>query len=646
MIQLIHKYKQSIAWVFLFVALCFALSGVGLDILQGGAMDQRNAVVVNDKKFDFDDLGMAQRRIENQYRQMFGDNYQQLLASFNVNTRQQAVDNLVDSELLQQQAHELGLTAGDAEIRKYILTRVFNQGDKGSTFSPEAYRGMLQGMGMSARQFEGQVAQDLARVALVGLLQDTAYVSAKDVTQRYIQQEAKYSFVTASYDSNLLISEVPTPSEQELQKFYETNATDYELPARVAYDYIVLAPKDFEKDVNVQAQDIEVYYADNASKFSSPEQIRARSIKLLYPKESDPKKMAAVREKAVKAREEALSGKPFELLVTTYSDDLPSKAVGGSRGWIVRGKESEAFDKAAFSTAVGGVSELIEADFGFEIVKVEERKESGTSDLAEVRAEIERELRTQEAPAYAAAKARELVERAKKENKRLAEIAPTLGLTVASTATLLNQSNDPSSAPRGLTQQVMMLPAAERLAPAVIDSGDTSVAVQIKEFKEPTTASYEEVKERVLTTYKSREAQKLAETKAKDLLEAAKKAPADFKKESEARKATFKGPFEISRAKPSTEGFAGMTPEMSKAILASTAVKAAPTQYFVAGSQYVVTQVTEIKKPDPTSESAKQELAKYSEQAQEQSRKEAIESTVGLLKSRASIDIDPAVLVN
>ncbi len=646
MIQLIHKYKQSIAWVFLFLALCFALSGVGLDILQGGAVDQRMAVTVNDKQFDFNDLGLAQRQIENEYRQMFGDKYQQLLTGLNLNIRQQAVDKLIDSELLQQQARELGLTAGDSEVRRYILTKIFNQGEKGATFSPDAYRQKLQGMGMSARQFEDQVAEDLSRVALVGLLMDTAYVSTKDVTQRYVQQETKYSFVAASYDSSLLVSQVPTPSEQDLQKFYEANATDYELPARVSYDYVVLSPRDFEMSVNLQPQDIEVFYADNASKFTSPEQVKIRSIKLLYPKENDPKKMAAVREKAIKAREEALSGKPFELLVTMYSDDLPSKMIGGSRGWIVRGKESEAFDKAAFSTTVGGVSELVEADFGFEILKIEERKEAGTRGLDEVRAEIESELRKQEAPAYAAAKARELVERAKKENKQLAEVAQAFSLAIASTAGLLNQSSDPSSAPAGLTRQVMILPTSERSVPAVIDSGDTSVVVQVKEFKDPTTAAYEEVKDRVLATFKAREAKKLAESKAMELLEVAKKSPADFKKESETRLATFKGPFEISRAKPSPEGFTGMTPEMSKAILSSTATNAAPTRYFSAGSQYIVVQVTEIKKPDPASPSAKQELLKYSEQTQQQSRREAYESAVDILKSRASIEIDPVVLTN
>jgi peptidyl-prolyl cis-trans isomerase D len=295
---------------------------------------------------------------------------------------------------------------------------------------------------------------------------------------------------------------------------------------------------------------------------------------------------------------------------------------------------------------VGGISELIEADFGFEVVQVQEKKEAGTRSLDEVKGEIESEIRKQEAPAYAAATARELVTRAKKENKALAEVAQTLGLTAASTAGLLNQSNDPSPAPRGLTQQVMMLPTSERLAPAVIDSGEISVAVQVKEFKEPTTASYEEVKDRVLAAYKSREAKKLAESKARELLDAVRKAPSDFKKESESRKATLKGPFEISRANPTAEGLPGMTAEMSKTILASTTLNAAPVQYFAAGSQYIIAQVTEIKKPDLSSSSSKQELLKYSDQAEEQSRKELLESILGILKSRSSIDIDPVVLVN
>lgn len=647
MIQLIHKYKRSIAWVFLFLAACFALSGVGLDILQGGPANQRKAIVVNDKEFDFNELDVAQRQVENEYRQLLGDNYQQILTSFNVNTRRQAVDKIVDSELIQQQAKKLGLTVGDEEVRKFILTKIFNNPTNGaSSFSLEAYRGLLQSRGISARQFEGQIAEDLTRVALVGMLQDSAYLSAKDISQRYIRQETTYSFVAASYDPNQLTAEVAMPPEQELQKFYETNATDYELPARVAYDFLVFNPKDFEKEVSVLAQDIELFYSDNTAKYAVPEQAKVRSIKLLYPQEGDPKKMAAVREKATKVREEALAGTPFEALVTTYSDDLPSKAVGGSRGWVARGKGSAAFDKAVFNTAIGNISEIIEEDFGFEIVKVEDKAQPGTRSFDEVKADIEKELRQQEAPAYAAAKARELVDRAKKEGKSLSEIAQSVGLSISSTAEPLGQSSDPNEAPRGLTQQVMLLPTSERLIPSVVDSGELSVAVQVKEFKEPTTAPYEEVKDRVVTSYKMQDAKKLAESKARELLEAVRQNPSNFKKESESRKAAVKGPFTISRAKPVAEGYGAMPEELSKAILAATASNEAPTRYFSSSSEYVLAQVVEIKKPDLDSATTKESLSKYSEQAEDQSRREVLESILAALKAQAQIDIDPVILAN
>jgi peptidyl-prolyl cis-trans isomerase D len=478
------------------------------------------------------------------------------------------------------------------------------------------------------------------------MLQDAAYLSEKDISQRYIRQETSYSFVVASYEPSQLAAEVAMPSEQDLQKFYEANATDYELPARVTYDFIVFNPKDFEKDVAVLPQDIELFYADNTAKYAVPEQAKVRSIKLLYPKEDDPQKMAAIREKATKVHQEALSGTPFEVLVMTYSDDLPSKAVGGARGWVARGKGSAAFDKAVFNTSVGNVSEIIEEDFGFEIIKVDERAQASTRSFDEVKSEIEKELREQEAPAYAAAKAREIVERAKKEAKPLSEIVQSLGLSISSTTEPLEQSSDPSGAPSGLTQQVMILPTSERLMPAVIDSGDLSVAVQIKDFKEPTTAPYDEVKDKVTMSFKAQAARQLAETKARELLEAIRKNPADFKKESEARKATLKGPFKISHADQKPDGYANMPEELSKAILTTAAINQAPNNYFSSSSEYVLAQVVEIKRPDLASADAKESLSKYSEQADAQSREELFESIVAMLKSQAQIDIDPVLLAN
>ena len=49
MIRLIHKYNRSIAIVFLFIAFCFAMSGVGIDVLHDGSRAQRPAIIVNDQ---------------------------------------------------------------------------------------------------------------------------------------------------------------------------------------------------------------------------------------------------------------------------------------------------------------------------------------------------------------------------------------------------------------------------------------------------------------------------------------------------------------------------------------------------------------------------------------------------------------------
>jgi hypothetical protein len=191
----------------------------------------------------------------------------------------------------------------------------------------------------------------------------------------------------------------------------------------------------------------------------------------------------------------------------------------------------------------------------------------------------------------------------------------------------------------------MLLPTSERSLASVIDSGDSSIVVQVKEFKEPSLANFTDVKEKVLAAYKSQEASKLAETKAQELLAAAKSSPGDLKKEADARKALFKGPFEISRAKPSPAGFTALTPEISKAIFSTKATLTPPTQSFRSGSEYLVAVVTDLKKPDPNAAASKDALKKYAEQTEQELQRDMLESTLALLKSRSAIEIDPSVLV-
>lgn len=640
MIKLIHRYNKIITYVFLFVAVCFMFSGVGLDVLHGGAGTERYAIKVNDKEISPLEFERARENLTERYRRMFGDQFESLAKSFNLNITQQTIDSIVDANLLAQEATEWGMAGSDDAVNRYLLTKVF----AGQDISKEAIRGMLQNLGMNYRQFSSEVKQEVSREAFTNLLRDVSFVGERDVEAQYIRQETTFSLLAARVPLETFIKQVAEPSDEALQKVYNETATNYELPARVSYEYLTFAAQDYAKDVQVAPQDIELYYTENPSKFKTPEQARIRSITLLYPKENDPKAMADVKAKAKEAHEEALSGKPFVELVQRYSDDLPTKLAGGVKGWVERGKGSKAFDKAVFATQAGSVADLIESNTGYEIVLVEEKRDAGQRPFAEVREEIERTIRSREAPAYAAAKAQEIVSEARKTSTPLSAVAAAKGLPAPKTVTLGSQELDPEPLLEGLTKKALQLPAAERLIATTVELGDTTVALQVKEFKEPSIRPLAEVRDAVLAAYRRNEGLQLAEKQAKELLELVTKDPASLESTAQSRGVTVAGPFDISRANPSNPSFTQLSSEMSSEVFSSLTAPRALGRTFKDDGGYLVVTVTKVTRPDPKAQTAKESLKKYRDEATQRQSQEAIASTVAMLKLRSQVDIDQSLL--
>ena len=642
MIELIHKYNKSIGIVFLFIAFCFAISGVTVDVISGQSARGNYAVKVNDREFSLGEFRQAEQRIEAQYRQMFGENYAKIAQSIRFNIPQQALDNIVDGELLQEQAAALGFAATESESNEYIVKELFSPDRGGSGFTLDAYRDLLRRTGLTASQFEQTVRTDLVRAALTGFLEDADVVTSHDVAALYRKQETEFSFSVASVSYEKLLSEVPTPSEEELTKYYDRNATDYDLPARVSYDYAVLSPEQFKKDVPVLPQDVELYYTDNAAKYASPDQFKVRSIKLLYPKVADAKKMAAVKEKAQKVYDEAVAMKPFETLVTIYSEDLPTKAAGGLKSWMTKQSAPKEYaDAGVFDLQPGAIAKLVEADFGFEIVKLEEKKPEGQRPLEEVKAEIEESLRGQEAPAYAAAKAREIVEQAKKGGD-LQSLITSAGLQFESTNSLLGDSADPTPLLRGLTQKVLQLSASEKAAPTVIDLGQLAIVVRVKESLEPSPAPFADVRQKVLDAVKNQAAKSLAEKKVQELLDAAKSAPeADLKTLATTKGMTLEGPFTFTRANPAVSQLNDFSAEMRDAIQDSNKAGILP-QRFSTSNGFAVVAVLGVKVPEMSGDQSK--LTKYREQAQQEASRKIADQMIALMKTKAEVDFKPSLL--
>ena len=85
------------------------------------------------------------------------------------------------------------------------------------------------------------------------------------------------------------------------------------------------------------------------------------------------------------------SGMAFADAAAQYSS-CPSSQQGGDLGMFSKGQMVPEFEEAAFKMAVGEVSEPVETQFGFHIIKVTDKQESGLLSFEEVRSNLLRNM--------------------------------------------------------------------------------------------------------------------------------------------------------------------------------------------------------------------------------------------------------------
>lgn len=131
--------------------------------------------------------------------------------------------------------------------------------------------------------------------------------------------------------------------------------------------------------VTVTDKEIKDYYEVNSHLFKAEESVTARHI------------LVDTLEKAEEIKAKIDGGMNFEMAALTYST-CPSKEQGGNLGTFTRGRMVPEFEKAAFELAVGTVSEPVQTQFGYHLIKVEAKDTDAVRPLQEVYQVIQREL--------------------------------------------------------------------------------------------------------------------------------------------------------------------------------------------------------------------------------------------------------------
>jgi len=168
---------------------------------------------------------------------------------------------------------------------------------------------------------------------------------------------------------------------------------NYVLNNYLAQEYLIRVAA---MEPNVTEEELRKFYTDHEKNFMEPEQARVRHILIRLPQGASEEDTKKARSKAEGLLQRIKKGEDFSKMAEQYSDDPGSKQNGGDIGFFSRGQVVKPFEDAVFSLKPGQTSEVVETQFGYHLIKVEEFKPEGVKPFEEVKELIRPRLQEEE----------------------------------------------------------------------------------------------------------------------------------------------------------------------------------------------------------------------------------------------------------
>lgn len=166
--------------------------------------------------------------------------------------------------------------------------------------------------------------------------------------------------------------------------------------------------------VQISAEETRNFYDGNPNFFKAPERVRASHILVKVEPNASESEKAEARRKIEEIQKRIQKGEDFATVAKATSD-CPSASRGGDLDYFQRGQMVAPFEEAAFSLKPGEMSGVVETQFGYHLIKVVDKKESGVIVYDEIKGEIESHLRQQKVNEQYAAYIEKLKSKAKVE---------------------------------------------------------------------------------------------------------------------------------------------------------------------------------------------------------------------------------------
>lgn len=202
----------------------------------------------------------------------------------------------------------------------------------------------------------------------------------------------------AEVDAQMKTLKTRFGSDEEFKNaLTKMNVTEQTVKEQFASDQVMrkLVDQEITSKITISQADAKAFYDKNPEIFKSPEMVRASHILVKAGEKASPEEKAKALEKIKGVQQKIKDGADFAAIAKEVSDDPGSKETGGDLDFFQRGQMVPAFETAAFALKPGEVSDIVETEYGYHLIKTTDRKDAGVMPFEEIQPRIEQHLKSE-----------------------------------------------------------------------------------------------------------------------------------------------------------------------------------------------------------------------------------------------------------
>ena len=341
---------------------------------------------VNGEPVTQTDVNLATSQVSQRLQSFYGEDFS--LDDLDEEVSIQLIKNeIINQKIMIAQAKDLGLSVSLKDAKKEIINLENFQGDFG--FDQNIFESTIRANGWTPDEYFVLVQESIALDRMTGAINSIAFPIQSDIESLAAILETSRDINFLKIDKNALVDSQEV-SLQEAEEFYNNNPFLFLSQEKRDFSYIVLSFERYKDQVVVPENYIEEAYADYLDNIDQQTQNRISHHMIEKSNYDD---VAAAKSKILQDYEKINSGQiSFEEMVSASSEDLASKDEFGDLGLSSGNAFPVEFEEAIKKMNVNDISEVIELEDTFHILKLTEILQAEIKSKSEVKEELLNEL--------------------------------------------------------------------------------------------------------------------------------------------------------------------------------------------------------------------------------------------------------------